>query len=283
MLCLAVGVVMGLFLIQPAEAVLDEGSLDTMIPAPLEVPSDGEHLVYQVRWFGFPIGMGEAWIEKVNLPIGGSGWKITAKATSNPFLTRFYPVEDLMESWVTDQTFTVVRSVKNLKEGRYRAHEEIDYDYENRVGRWKSFVNGSEKEIPLSEYSQDPLSAFYWFRMQPMQIGQELNVALIADEKDWTMRLSPLSRQTIDIRGLGSFDTVLVEPKAEFKGALVDRGRVRIYLTADACRIPVRINLKTRYGPVSGILKGMPEGRPTPYAINACASMIKSHDLVLEQ
>ena len=227
-------------------------------PPQQDVPA-GEHLKYEVRWLGIPIGIGEIRVEPGRLPDGTATVQITAQAKATPFLASFYPVTDTLTSIAMPRTYYVLRSGKDLREGKYRAHEEIEFDYPAKVARFVSLHNGSKKDIPLDGFCHDVLSAFYWFRTQPVKVGGSVRTTVNADEKNWDFAVNITRTERLELRGLGTFETFVAEPKAKFKGILVDRGRAWVNFTADERRIPLKIKLETPYGPVLGIIESLPE------------------------
>ncbi len=217
-----------------------------------------ETLVYRVRWFGIPIGTG--WIKIRRVGSGDSArCVITARAQANDFLMHFYPVKDTMKSLVRAGGLTALWAEKNIKEGRYRAHERVTFDSDRKTAHYHSFTNGSEKEVPLGGPVHDVLGAFYWFRLQEARAGERNSTTVFADEKTWDFAVKVLRTEKLEIRNLGTFDVFVAEPEAHFKGVLVDRGKVSVYFTADERRIPVLIRLSTRYGPASGTLERIAE------------------------
>jgi hypothetical protein len=231
---------------------------DVVIQDPLPAPVEGEVLKYLVRWWGIPIGYGQIEIHRGDRN-GEPVWNIAAEAKTNEFLSVIYPVHDELKSTVSIDGFYVLESEKNLKEGRYRAHERVTFDYEKGKAYWKSFLNGNTKEIDLPGPVQDVLSAFYWMRLQTFQDGDSVSTTVNTDEKNWNFEVAIEKTQKMEIRNMGVFESFTAVPYARFKGVLVDRGKASVSFTADRNRIPLRIDLKTQYGPVLGIIENIPD------------------------
>ena len=219
---------------------------------------EGEHLRYKVVWMGIPIGTGDVRIETAKDHPGA--WLVTAEARSNEFLSTFCRVSDVMTSLVSQEDFTAIRAEKSIQEGRYKAHERLDFDTSKNVAYYESFTNGSKKEIPLEGKTLDILGAFYWFRLQKLVPGEGVITRVTADEKNWEMKVKVLRTERLEIRKRGVFDTFVAEPVAKFKGVFVKRGRAWVHFTADSRRIPLRIRMNTPFGPVIGVLEEPPEG-----------------------
>jgi len=221
------------------------------IEAPGEEIPLGEELLYHVSWFGIPIGTGEIGIKRCD---EGREYCIESVAKDNEFLSAFYPVIDILRSRMDPETLRSLRFEKDLKEGRYRAHERMVFDYEENIGHYESFTNGSKKTMDVPGPIHDILTAFYWIRRQPLEVGKRLRTRVNSDEKNADLFVEVLRSEHLELRGYEGLDVVVLEPKAEVKGVLVARRRSFVYVTADARRVPVLIRLNTPYGPVTGVL-----------------------------
>lgn len=226
-----------------------------VLPASSRQFLKGEHLVFEVRWMGIPVGSAELWVKESKVWKGVPCLHFVGLAKTNKFLSKIYAVEDRVESLVDLDGFFSRRFERDVKEGKYRAHEVMVFEAERKKAHYQSLTNGSTKEIDLPGPVQDIQSAFYFYRLKPIQVGQSVTIDVNADEKNWKMKVNAIKRETLEIRKKGVFDTVLVEPKAEFRGVLMNRGRVWVNFTADERRLPVLITITTPYGRVVGILK----------------------------
>jgi hypothetical protein len=226
------------------------------IQAPLKTLTVGEKLTYDVFWFTFRVGVGTIEVKEIIQIHGRQAYHLVAIAKTTDFLAMIYPVEDEVHSYVDTEGFYSLEFKKKLKEGGYRADEKIVYDYAAKKGHYESFHNKSTKEVDIGDKPLlDILSSFYWFRLQPMEVGKSIHADVNGEEKNWDLELKMLSRQTRKARGKKHYDTVLVEPITRLKGVLRDRGQALVYFSVEADRLPVCISLKTSFGPIIGILR----------------------------
>jgi len=248
--------------IQPTHAGTKISFSQKTRPIRIEPPRDtvlmDEELRYAVRWYGIPVGIGRIKIERAPNEDGEATYRMEAVAGANDFLNGFYPLRDELSGLAAASDLRSITSTKKLQEGKYRADERVDFDYKTGLAHYESLKNGEKKDIPISGVVHDVLSAFYWFRLQPLAIGKRVKTRVFADEKEWEFEVKILRSERLEIRGLGTFDTVIAQPIAKFKGVLVERGKVWIHYTADSRRIPLRIKIETKYGPVIGVLEALP-------------------------
>jgi hypothetical protein len=215
----------------------------------------GERLAFEGRWFGIPVGQGWIQVTALTTRNGRPAYQIDATGGSNDFLSKFYPIRDVVKSYLDAETLQPLQFEKDQREGRYRAHEVVTFDYQRNIATYRSLLNGSLKEVPIEAGVQDLVSAVYWLRRQPIVVGTPLMVDIYSDEKVYRTALLPLKTLVLELLWRGSFAAILVEPKAAFKGLLVKRGRMLVYLTADERRIPLLVKVWTPWGLMTGTIE----------------------------
>ena len=225
------------------------------IEAPLKTFTIGEALLFDVSWMGLPVGYGSLEVkEKVRIQ-GRDAFHVVAVARTNEFLTKIYPIYDEIHSFIDMEKFYSLEFRKDLKEGNYRADEKISYDHEAGVGHYESFRSHDKKEIVIPSGVHDFISAFFWFRLQPLDVGKSLHTVVNSEAENWDLEIRPLKTVAKEFRNGEVSNTILIEPRTKLKGMLYDRGRAWVYFTVDSKRVPVWITLQTPFGPVTGVLR----------------------------
>jgi len=217
-------------------------------------PRLGERLSFQGRWIGIPVGHG--WIEVKELVEldGRRAYHIEAHGYSNKILSAFYPIHDVVHSYLDVETLKPLRFEKQQREGDYRADEVVTFDHAAGMAAYRSLLNQSVKEIPIPPDVQDLISALYWFRAQPLEPGEPLTLNLYTDEKIYETAVQITGPFPLELLKRGTFRCFEVEPQTSFKGLMVKRGRLWAYLTADAHRLPLLVKATTPWGPMTAVL-----------------------------
>ena len=225
-----------------------------MVATPLRRPIVGERLSFHGRWIGIPVGQG--WIEVKDIVQleGRSAYHIEAQGSSNEVLSAFYPIHDVVHSYLDTETLKPLRFEKHQREGRYRSDEIVTFDDHQRLAHYQSLLNGTTKDIPLPTEFQDLISTLYWFRTQPIEPNQRLLVDIYTDEKIYQTEISVKPPMLLELLKRGTFSCLVIEPKASFKGFLVKRGRIWAYVTADQYRVPLLVKATTPWGPMSAVI-----------------------------
>ena len=239
--------------VQAEEAREIDAAVTPIAPPRVQLPL-GERLSFHGRWFGIPVGKG--WIEvKERVVLNGRpAYHIQAEVESTELLSTFYPIHDVLHSYLDVDSLQPLQFEKYQREGHYRAEEIVTFDYGRLTASYRSLLNGTTKEVPITPDAQDIVSAFYWLRRQPVIPGQPLALNIYSDEKIYRTEILPLKTLMLELLRRGTFPCLLVEPKASFKGVLVRRGRMRVYVSLDARRVPLFVRVATPWGPMTGVL-----------------------------
>jgi len=240
-------------------------------PSLLRLYREGERLVYDVTWLG--IKAGEATLEvqgMVNVD-GHQAYHLVTTAQSAPVISKIYRVDDRTESFLETDPARSLRFDKNLREGRYRHSSQTVFDHEKGIAtlryldfsqvprditrldeaeRYGKYVN---QEFPLNSGALDELSVLYYVRTLPLLASTTVTARVFASRKNWELEVKVLGRETLDTV-LGRRETLKVEPLLKFEGIFQRKGRMIVWLTDDAERIPVQMESEIVIGSFVTIL-----------------------------
>lgn len=232
---------------QIAEEVQDAAAGPRSLPViPFGV---GERFVFSID-YGM-VNAGEAVLEVVGTVdyLGMPCYRIESTATSNRFFSGIYRVRDKVVSYMDRQELFSRYFMKRLREGSFRRVEEIDFDHAAGKARYH---DGREYDIEPGIH--DVLSAFYFVRTLDLQVGQDVFLTVHDSRKTYVMRIIVHRQMTVDT-ALGSVDCFVIQPVMLGEGIFKHEGDLMIYLTADARRIPVRMNSRLPIGSITAILR----------------------------
>jgi hypothetical protein len=217
--------------------------------APAFVPfGAGEKLVFSVQ-YGL-VTAGEASLEVRNLAAidGRPCYRIVSDARTNDFFSKFFSVRDRYESYMDTTNLYSVRYEKHLREGKFKRDDAVDFDQSGHRAVYK------DKTVPIPPRTQDVLSALYYVRTLPLEVGQAISVANHTDGKNYPLVIKVLGREHIKVDA-GEFDCIIVEPILRGPGVFTQQGRLTVWLTDDRRRMPVLMKSKVVIGHVAAILK----------------------------
>jgi hypothetical protein len=250
---------------------------------------EGERLVYDVTWMGLKGGIATLEAKGLVSVDGAPAYRLVTTAESTPFISTFYRIDDRTESFIQPQPMRTLRFEKHLREGRYR-HSSItrfDHTAGAAIFRYLDFgpvpkgitrLEEAEKhgkyvqqEFPLAAGSLDELSVLYYVRGLPLTTGHTLTAKVFASRKSWDLEVRILGRERLDTV-LGARETLLVEPLLKFEGIFQQKGRVLVWLTDDAERIPVLMKSEIKIGSFVSTLARRETGGASPRVTGGAAT-----------
>jgi hypothetical protein len=219
---------------------------DRLFPVPF---ADGETLVYTIAWLKIEGGGMTLRTAKETTSDGVPMHRITLTATSNEYVSKFYPVRDLYETWVDARDFQPLRFEKHAHEGRYESDEVEEFDLGRKVGSWR------EDRTPLPDRIEDIISSFYFLRSQPLAVGSDVRVDMFSRGKIYKLKASILDKEKVETEA-GVFEAFKVQPQLRENETAEDRNRGKLFLwfSDDDRRLPVMAKTVMPIGSVTARL-----------------------------
>lgn len=224
--------------------------------------ASGETLTYQISWRLFSAGEARMHIESRGADAASSLWQATMNVTSSGFVSLLYKVDDTAVSTFRDGKTSRMCSVSALKtqnEGRRHRETRIDFHGDRSTAsiRETDLSKGQvlrQAQEPMQPCSYDILSALYYVRSLPLEVGSKLELPVNDGGKTLSVTVEVQAKEEVKT-GAGVFRTIRVEPKV-FSGSLFKRsGRMQIWFSDDPQRLPVQLKAKLFFGTISAVLQ----------------------------
>lgn len=159
------------------------------------------------------------------------------KGRTTGLVDKIYEVNDVYESWVDPLTYLPMKSVRNVKEQKFRFYDEVIYDHVN-----DSIFSLKKGRMKVPDNLNDLVSVFFYIRQNQyfddMLAGKKVEIPIFHGDGLFLMYLEHLGTQTIDTK-IGRKLCYVVSPKVPkgklFKGS----DGLRIYITKDANHLPI--------------------------------------------
>lgn len=213
----------------------------------------GERLVFDLSWYG--VNGGTSVFEVSNATYDNkSVLKISSTVKSNSFISMFYPVYDVVESYIDMKNLQPYHYRARQQEGSYRSDKEIIFDRERNVLTYINHKSGGKRLVSeITEGVHDPLSVIYFLRTIPIQAGQTVNVDVHDGRKNWTLVVLGVNKEKV-VTPAGTFDTIKVKTFIKYEGLFVNKGDVFIWFTDDEVKMPVKMESKVKVGSITAVL-----------------------------
>lgn len=194
---------------------------------------EGERLRYRLRYGPIIAGNAELAVEEIVLFRGRPAYRIVSRARSNRFFSKFYKVDDRVESLTDVDGLFSWWAEKHLREGGYRADRRTEFDHLNR-----HIYSNEDTLRQVPPFVQDILSGMYYLRTLDLEVGQEILLDAFSDGKLYPLRIKVLGRQRVSTPA-GRFDCLVVEPFLRTPALFKQKGRIQVWLTDDHRKLPV--------------------------------------------
>ncbi len=192
---------------------------------------------------------------KITLSLSREGLdqRVIGTAESQGVVSVLYPVHDRFQSLYDPRTFCSVNLHKHTEEGFHKRDTLINYVY----SRKKSVLDETNLKTNETKHVEndipgcvtDVISGLMYLRSLPLIPGTSYTFPLNDGGKTVDVTAKVEAKETIKVPA-GTFQTVRVSPESA-TGPLKLKGRIWIWYTDDARRIPVQMRGKMFWGTLS--------------------------------
>ncbi len=179
-------------------------------------------------------------------------YRFRSVLTSLESLSWLFVLNDTIYSYVTRDSFKVLYVEKRMHETNYDTIIRVRYDWEtNRI------LYEDDSSYPLLPGTLDIVSIYYFFRLNPLAVGEERDVVLHADRVTETATVQAVKEVWVRSQASpqGRFWTTKLVPDVSGKGSFGSGGNLIFYLTNDDHLYPALIRTVMTIGSINARLK----------------------------
>lgn len=208
----------------------------------------GERLTYEISWLNILAGTAVMEVLDGAGPPDHSHAKFITTAQSRPAITRFFPVNNRVESDFDLSTQLPRHMILHRHEGK--KIEDIEYIFHHSEGTVTTIRGGVREDLKIESGTQDLISCLYYVRnVLPMKTGASMKLNIHHDKKNRQVEVRVEKVETLEgVWGRAEAAEVLVI--MPFQGIFLNRGNIRVWFTTDERRIPVRMKAKVIIGSI---------------------------------
>ena len=188
--------------------------------------------------------------------MGGAAYslKLTGDVSSKGFFSKLFNLRfrEQIESTLEPASFTLKKTKKIDQQGKRARISETIYD--NGKVFWTEHDpnnpgdTGREVTATFAGQVQDIVSAIYYLRTQPLEIGKTLEVTVSDSGRVYQVPVRVVEKKRMKTV-LGRIEALRVDPGVFGPGRMIpSEGQFSIWFTNDNRRIPVSARIKNKYG-----------------------------------
>lgn len=208
----------------------------------------GERFTYDISWLG--ISAGKAVME-VTGDVGPGERPVANFVTttqSSPMITKFYPVDNRVESQVELATFLPRHMTFRRREGKKK--NDFEYTFRHQEGRVTAVKDGTSEELQIPQDAQDLISCLYFVRKSlALMPGTSMAMNVHHDKKNYKLEVRVEAIETVG-GPWGRAETARVLVVMPFQGIFLNEGNIRVWFTTDDRHIPIRMKAKVVIGSI---------------------------------
>ncbi len=250
-------------------AVFTANLLSPLAASPLPL-GDGEQMTFRVGW-GIFIGAGEIIIEAKEDSIAEeSRLLITTTTQTRGFLKNFFPFKARSEAHFDSSTGQLLLSEETSTSKRKDTNITLTFDYANHTAQYDNVIETEKtKELIVPEGKpMDLITSLVQTRTWDLKPGESQDALVIFGDDFYELTIHAERYETLRTP-LGKFKTLVLVPrmeKTEPKGMFKRGSTVRVWISQDEQRLPVRFEVEFKFGAGVATLVNYQPPRPTPIA-----------------
>jgi hypothetical protein len=222
-------------------------------PLPSELPfKAGEQLNFNVFLGNAPQAVGTATFQVRPRAkyFNRDGLLLSVKAQTSASASRIFFANDQINSYVDPNTLLPFRTELNLIEGRNRTNQIFTIDQDRGSA---ATDKGVAIEIPVGTH--DYISILYAMRSFNLAPPKRNAVTILVNNRARTLFITSLKRETIQ---LGGRQVPAVQLSLTTDDPQADKYGLRLWVSEDRRRLPLRLTATTQLGPVRADLAIIP-------------------------
>lgn len=232
----------------------------------------GERYVFDITYFGATAGELSLQIMPFKYIGDRKVFHIEAHARTSSVFSLFYRMNDTGESYIdADGLFSFKFQMKMDQSLLQRDLIEL-YDqkahklyYYSKMDHKTKGFHLDQYEAPIEPFTQDGLSAFYYLRTLPLEVGMVKEFPVVTNGKLRTVRVTVVRKEKL-VTKAGDFEAFVIKPEVVLEGVMKTEGDSFIWISADEHRSLLKVDAKIKVGKVIAYLREMSYGSDAPQA-----------------
>ena len=220
---------------------------------------EGEWLKYRLHYGFLNASYATMKLEKAQIK-GKTVYRAIGKGKTTGFASLFFKVDDTYESFFELDSVRPVYFKRDIYEGGYTKHIEIDYDFEGNSAKIYNIKDSTSFSLDIHDKIQDILSSTYYLRenfsTENLEIGDEIQLDMLFDDDGvYDFKLRYLGEEIIKTK-FGKVPCLAFRPLVKSGRIFREQESLTLWVSNDQNRIPVRIKADLRVGSIKADLEG---------------------------
>ena len=201
----------------------------------------GESLNYKASFSGIDAATGRLEVLGIETINSVSTYHVRFSANTHGFANYLFPIRDVIDLWLDENSLAPIRVKKNISEGKYKKKSV------SNLSQSQGFAIVRNDTISMGMGTHSPYSLFYFFRNKNLsKIDGEI-FSTIDGKKITPLKMKVTEGINIGVP-VGNFNCTEVTPMRIDKKKFKNEATMSIWFSNDKHRYPVKIWLKMKFG-----------------------------------
>lgn len=209
---------------------------------------EGEELSYRLKYGIISAAHGVLKVEKSNLMFDNQPvFHLIAHGKTAGAFSVFYTVDNRYDSYIDKKTFLPYYYTENIREGKYRRNDKINFDQKART------ISGNKGNFKGADQTFDLLSAYYFARnldLSSVKIGDTFKLNYFLSDEVTALGITYVGKERIKTP-MGTFDCLKFNPEIAPGRIFRKDSKLYLWVTDDGNRIPVKARVEIIVGSVT--------------------------------
>tara|TARA_B100000959_G_C14965527_1_gene617556 strand:+ start:1403 stop:2125 length:723 start_codon:yes stop_codon:yes gene_type:complete len=204
-------------------------------------------LNYQLEFKNIPAGHGYILLKRDSLD-NKLVVKLKSEIKTNRLIDYLYKIRNKITIYMDENDLSLIKVINKINEGNYKKNHQALVDIKNM----KLINNGDEKTINQKIYS--PLSIIFSIREKLFNNEENFYYKTYSNGKQRDINISLIGKERIKT-SFGEFNTIIFNPISNDKQSIFkNSGDMKIWYTDDDKKLPIKIEIKIKYGSIMLLL-----------------------------
>ena len=170
--------------------------------------------------------------------------QLKSKIKTNRFIDFFYKIRDEINIDMNFTDFSLLKVLNKIREGKYKKTHHATVNTE----LMEVITKGKRQSISKNIYS--PLSIIFSLRNKILEDDDIYNYPVYSSGKIKDVNILVMGKENIRTP-YGVYEAIILSPKSiDGKSAMKNKGDMKIWLTNDENRLPLKIEIKLKHGSI---------------------------------
>ena len=221
--------------------------------------------ILHYKWGSINTDVGTATVTLDSLTFNGQkAFRCTASGRTKKFFDVFFKVRENFSSWFTREGMRPLKFTRDTYEGGYEARNTYLYKWDAAepyiaADVYTSKMGQKSLQLPLTPCTYDLPALFFFARnmdVENVEPGKRYPMTFAIDEEIYNVYFILHGRETIQVKGLGTVNTIRFAAKLLEGEVFKGEEDMTIWVSDDENRLPVYFEAPLRVGVAAGRMSG---------------------------